>query len=61
METLLNVNSQGFAPGAFDGILGMDWLSKNQAEIQCHKETLSFVDLHQTKVQVDGNNGIPSL
>lgn len=38
--------------GMFDGILGMDWLSKSQAEIKCHKGTLSFVDLHGNKVHV---------
>jgi len=41
----------------FDGILEMDWLSKSQVEIKCHKGTLSFVDLHGNKVHVCGTNG----
>ena len=47
--------------GLFDGILGMDCLSKSQTEIKCHKGTLSFVDLHRNKVHVCGTNGTPTL
>lgn len=47
--------------GLYDGILGMDWLTRNQANIHCHKGTISFLDLNGNKVQGIGETGSPPL
>ena len=40
--------------GKFQGILGMDWLHKNNAIIHCAQGTLSFVDSQDNQVLVSG-------
>ncbi|MCO5599699.1 hypothetical protein L7F22_053804 [Adiantum nelumboides] len=43
----------------YDGILGMDWLSKNQAHIHCAQGNLSFQNCLGEEVLVQGTNGRP--
>ena len=43
--------------GKFQGILGMDWLSKSQAEINCNKGSILFISSNGTKVQIQGRSG----
>ena len=38
----------------FDLILGMDWLSNHQAQIECDKKTVVFKCFDQSKVTVHG-------
>ncbi|MCO5582117.1 hypothetical protein L7F22_036007 [Adiantum nelumboides] len=45
--------------GIYDGILGMDWLSKNQAQIHCAQRNLSFQNCLGEEVLVQGTNGRP--
>ena len=40
--------------GKFQGILGMDWLSKNHADINCHQGIISFLSSDGDRVQVQG-------
>ena len=41
----------------FQGILGMDWLSQNQAGIYCSQGIVSFVSSQGEKVEVQGRSG----
>ncbi|MCO5610521.1 hypothetical protein L7F22_064760 [Adiantum nelumboides] len=43
--------------GKFQGILGMDWLSKNKADIHCSQGTISFYSLNEEKVYIHGRRG----
>ena len=43
--------------GKFQGILGMDWLHKNNAVIHCAQGTLSFIDSQESKALVTGRVG----
>ena len=43
--------------GKFQGIFGMDWLSKNQAKINCQKETVLFISSIEHKVTIQGRLG----
>ena len=43
--------------GKFEGILGMDWLSKNKANIHCGQGILSFQSSEGQRVQVEGRTG----
>ena len=46
-----------FKMGKFQGILGMDWLSKNQAGINCSQGTISFLSDSGEKVEIHGRAG----
>ncbi|MCO5556632.1 hypothetical protein L7F22_010183 [Adiantum nelumboides] len=41
----------------FQGILGMDWLSKNKADIHCSQGTVSFYSLNKEQVYIHGRRG----
>ncbi|MCO5597731.1 hypothetical protein L7F22_051812 [Adiantum nelumboides] len=41
----------------FQGILGMDWLSKNKADIHCSQGTVSFYSLNEEQVYIHGRRG----
>ncbi|MCO5601915.1 hypothetical protein L7F22_056041 [Adiantum nelumboides] len=43
--------------GKFQGILGMDWLSKNKADIHCSQGTISFYSLNGEQVYIHGRRG----
>ncbi|MCO5576110.1 hypothetical protein L7F22_029917 [Adiantum nelumboides] len=43
--------------GKFQGILGMDWLSKNKADIHCSQGTVSFYSLNEEQVYIHGRRG----
>lgn len=43
--------------GKFQGILGMDWLSLNYADISCRQGIVSFLTGEGKRVQVQGQNG----
>ena len=43
--------------GKFQGILGMDWSSKNQAEINCRKGVVTFVSKEANKVEIQWRTG----
>ncbi|MCO5579397.1 hypothetical protein L7F22_033252 [Adiantum nelumboides] len=43
--------------GKFQGILGMDWLSKNKADIHCSQGTVSFYSLNGEQVYIHGRRG----
>ena len=43
--------------GKFQGILGMDWLHKNNAVIHCAQGTLSFLDSQESQALVSGRVG----
>ncbi|MCO5558716.1 hypothetical protein L7F22_012302 [Adiantum nelumboides] len=43
--------------GKFQGILGMDWLSKNKANIHCSQGTISFYSLNEEQVYIHGRRG----
>ena len=43
--------------GKFQGILGMDWLSQNQAGIYCSQGIVSFVSSQAKKLEVKGRSG----
>ncbi|MCO5556517.1 hypothetical protein L7F22_010066 [Adiantum nelumboides] len=47
--------------GKFQGILGMDWLSKNKADIHCSQGTVSFYSLNGEQVYIHGRRGNASL
>ena len=47
--------------GIFDGILGMDWLAKHNATIECKTKLLKFVTLLGEQVTITGNRGNPKL
>ena len=47
--------------GKFQGILGMDWLHKNNAVIHCAQETLSFIDSQESQVLVSRRVGYAPL
>ncbi|MCO5583736.1 hypothetical protein L7F22_037650 [Adiantum nelumboides] len=47
--------------GKFQGILGMDWLSKNKADIHCSQRTVSFYSLYEEQVYIHGRRGNASL
>ncbi|MCO5564854.1 hypothetical protein L7F22_018522 [Adiantum nelumboides] len=41
----------------FQGILGMDWLSKNKADIHCSQGMVSFYSLNEEQVYIHGRRG----
>ena len=43
--------------GKFQGILGMDWLSLNHADINCNRGIVSFLTIEGKRVLVQGKNG----
>ncbi|MCO5554581.1 hypothetical protein L7F22_008111 [Adiantum nelumboides] len=43
--------------GKFQGILGMDWLSQNDSDINCKRGLVSFITSEGKRVQVQGRNG----
>ncbi|MCO5602462.1 hypothetical protein L7F22_056594 [Adiantum nelumboides] len=43
--------------GKFQGILGMDWLIKNKADIHCRQGTVSFYSLNEEQVYIHGRRG----
>ena len=43
--------------GELQGILGMDWLSKSQAQINRNKGSILFISSNGTKVQIQGRSG----
>ncbi|MCO5566300.1 hypothetical protein L7F22_019976 [Adiantum nelumboides] len=43
--------------GKFQGILGMDWLSKNKADIHCSQGMVSFYSLNGEQVYIHGRRG----
>ena len=43
--------------GKFQGILGMDWLSKNQAGINCRKGVVTFISKEGNEVEIQGRSG----
>ena len=43
--------------GKFQGILGMDWLGKNKAEINCGLGSILFTSSLGTQVQIHGSLG----
>ncbi|MCO5580385.1 hypothetical protein L7F22_034252 [Adiantum nelumboides] len=45
----------------FQGILGMDWLSKNKADIHCSQGTVSFYSSNGEQVYIHGRRGNASL
>ena len=47
--------------GKFQGILGMDWLHKNNAVIHCTQGTLSFTDPQGSQALVLGRVGYAPL
>ena len=47
--------------GTYDGILGMDWLSQNNALLHCKDALLTFQDSCGEKVTISGIRGKPKL
>ena len=47
--------------GVFYGILGMNWLAKNNATIECKAKLLKFVTLLGEEVTITGIEGDPKL
>ena len=47
--------------GTYDGILGMDWLSKNNALLHCKDALLTFQDSRGEKATISGTRGKPKL
>ena len=47
--------------GIFDGILGMDWLAKHNATIECKAKLLKFVTLLGEEVTITRIGGNPKL
>ena len=47
--------------GIFYGILGMDWLAKHNATIECKAKLLKFVTLLGEEVTITGIGGDPKL
>ncbi|MCO5570694.1 hypothetical protein L7F22_024421 [Adiantum nelumboides] len=45
--------------GVYDGILGMDWLKRNQVHIHCALGNFTFTDNLGDEVLVQGKNGMP--
>ena len=45
--------------GLYDGILGMDWLIANHANIHCAQGSLSFCDKAGDEILVQGKNKKP--
>ncbi|MCO5608643.1 hypothetical protein L7F22_062857 [Adiantum nelumboides] len=43
--------------GKFQGILGMDWLSKNKNDIHCSQGTVSFYSLNEEQVYIHARRG----
>ena len=43
--------------GKFQGILGMDWLSRNQAGINCSQGLISFLSDNGQNVEIKGRSG----
>ena len=43
--------------GKFQGILGMDWLGHNQAEINCNQGSILFTSRQGDKVTIQGRSG----
>ena len=47
--------------GIYDGILGMDWLIKNEAALECKSGQLRFKDWDKRDVTISGNRANPEL
>ena len=47
--------------GIYDGILGMDWLTKNYASLHCREQNLSFRNNLDEEVTIKGERGKPTL
>ena len=47
--------------GIYDGILGMDWLIKNEAALECKSGKLRFKDRDNREVTISGNRAKPEL
>ena len=47
--------------GIYDGILGMDWLKQNDAQIHCKDALLSFLNGNSNRVSILGKRGQPKL
>ena len=47
--------------GVFDGILGMDWLAKHNATIECKAKLLRFITQLGEEVTIPGIGGDPKL
>lgn len=47
--------------GIYDGILGMDWLTMNDASLECRDRKLSFTSLLGERVTTTGTRGDPKL
>ncbi|MCO5548015.1 hypothetical protein L7F22_001471 [Adiantum nelumboides] len=47
--------------GVYDGILGMDWLSKNQASIHGNQGSVTFRDDQNQQVKIQGKSGSPKI
>ncbi|MCO5596412.1 hypothetical protein L7F22_050474 [Adiantum nelumboides] len=45
----------------FQGILGMNWLSKNKVDIHCIQDTVSFYSSNGEQVYIHGRRGYASL
>ena len=43
--------------GKFQGILGMDWLGKNKAQINCVLGSILFTSNQGVQVQIEGKSG----
>ncbi|MCO5602137.1 hypothetical protein L7F22_056265 [Adiantum nelumboides] len=47
--------------GVYDGILEMDWLSKNQDSIHCGQGSVTFRDDQNQQVKIQGKSGSPKI
>ena len=47
--------------GIYDGILGMDWLAKNDATLRCKDQKLTFTSKLGETVSINGKHGFPKL
>ena len=47
--------------GIYDGILGMDWLAKNDATLRCKDQKLIFTNNLGETVSINGKHGSPEL
>ena len=47
--------------GVYDGILGMDWLIKNEAALECKSGQLRFKDQDKQDVIISRNRAKPQL
>ena len=47
--------------GVYDGIMGMDWLKENKANLKCRDGILTFLDSQGQKAKVMGTHGESKL